>query len=332
LPICLVAFQALSFNLAASNSKNMSEYWKSTPKYWCKHCGIYVRDSKLERANHEATGKHQGNIKRSLRDLHRNHEQEEREKDRAKREVERLNGVVSGNRSGGSFRPPGNAAASSTGSSGSQTFTKDEQQRQLEQLAGLGVNIPTQLRPELALAGEWTVTSTRVIKDPERGDDSKDSTDATGRAAGVRKRDRDKTEEEQQEEEALKSLFKKPKRWGRETKSLPTEGDDELDQLLSGSLVKPAKKEEDVEEETKVKPDPDLKIKTEDPAQQDPEAGDVKQEGVKDAPPLIKHESTAGIGGLSGDIPLAPGTQGEATEAQPAVVFKKRKAKTARPH
>ena len=57
----------------------MSEYWKSTPKYWCKHCSVYVRDTKLERTNHEATGRHQGAIKRSLRDLHRNAEQQERE-------------------------------------------------------------------------------------------------------------------------------------------------------------------------------------------------------------------------------------------------------------
>ncbi|OIW25402.1 hypothetical protein CONLIGDRAFT_685247 [Coniochaeta ligniaria NRRL 30616] len=304
----------------------MSEYWKSTPKYWCKHCQIYVRDSKLERANHEATGKHQGAIKRSLRDLHRNHENAERDKDRAKREVERLNGVVSGSKSANSFKPPASASASS----GSQTLTKEEQQRQLEQLAGLGVNIPTQLRPELALPGEWTVTSTRVLKAPEQGDDSKDSANPSGRATGVRKREREKTEEEQEEEEALKTLFKKPRRWGRETKSMPTEGDDELDQLLSGTLVKP-KKEED--EEVKVKPDPDPEIKAEEKQAQGPDAPDaVKQENVKDAPPLIKHESTGGVDGLSADIPPAPEAQTEASEAQPAVVFKKRKPKNVRQH
>ena len=27
------------------------------PKYWCKHCKTYVRDTKLEKANHEATPK-----------------------------------------------------------------------------------------------------------------------------------------------------------------------------------------------------------------------------------------------------------------------------------
>ncbi|KAJ9149214.1 WW domain-binding protein 4 [Coniochaeta hoffmannii] len=311
----------------------MSEYWKSTPKYWCKHCGIYVRDSKLERANHEATGKHQNAIKRSLRDLHRNHEKEEREKDRAKREVERLNGVVSGNRPAhGGSRAPFNAPSGSASASGSQTLTKEEQQRQLEQLAELGVNIPTELRPELALAGEWTVTSTRVIKDPEQGDDSKDSTNPNGRAAGVRKRDRDKTEEELEAEEALRSLHKKPKRWGRETRALPTEGDDELDQLLSGTLVKPKQKEEQ-DEEVKVKPGPELETKAEDAGAQDKGASDrVNNEDVKDGPPLIKHESTGELGGLPSDIPPAPAAQSGTSDAQPAVVFKKRKPKNVRQH
>lgn len=306
----------------------MAEYWKSTPKYWCKHCGTYVRDSKLERANHEATGKHQNAIKRSLRDLHRNHEKEEREKDRARQEVARLNGVVSGTRPANGYKPSANAAP---GASGGQTLTKDEQQRQLEQLAGLGVSIPTELRPELALAGEWTVTSTRVLKDPEQGDDSKDSTNTSARAAGVRKRDRDKTEEEQEEEDALKTLFKKPKRWGRETKSIPTEGnDDDLDQLLSGTIVK-AKKEE---EEAEVKPEQDPEIKAEDTgsAQNREAMGAVRQEEDKDTPPVIKHESTGGSGGLPSDVPPAPAAQSEAGDAQPAVVFKKRKPKNMRQH
>lgn len=303
----------------------MSEYWKSTPKYWCKHCQIYVRDSKLERANHEATGKHQNAIKRSLRDLHRSHEKEERDKDRAKREVERLNGVVSGSKSATSFKPPTSANVSGS----SQTLTKEEQQRQLEQLAGLGVNIPTELRPELALPGEWTVTSTRVLKDPEQGEDNRDSANPSARAAGVRKRDREKTEEEQEEEDALKTLFKKPKRWGRETKSMPTDGDDELDQLLSGTLVK-SKKEE---EEGKVKPDVEPEIKTEDGQTRDGGAPeDVKQEDVQDAPPLIKRESTGGVDGLPNDILPAPEAQTEGGEAKPAVIFKKRKPKNVRQH
>ncbi len=90
----------------------MSEYWKSTvstslfhvkfvlilrqPKYWCKHCKTYVRDTKLERTNHDATPKHQGNLKRFLKDLHRGHEKDEKDKERAKAEVARLNGLPVG--------------------------------------------------------------------------------------------------------------------------------------------------------------------------------------------------------------------------------------------
>lgn len=198
----------------------------------------------------------------------------------------------------------------------------------MEQLAGLGVNLPTELRPELALAGEWTVTSTRVLKKPGQDEDSKDSLSAAARAAGVRKREREKTEEELEEEDALKTLFKKPKTWGRATKEMPVEGDDELDQLLSGTLVK-TKKEEG--EDVQVKPDPEPKTEPED-AKPTVIFDVVKKEDVKDAPLLIKHESTGGLGGLPGNIPPAPQAQIEVNESQPAVVFKKRKAKAVRQH
>ena len=72
----------------------MAEYWKSTPSYWCKFCSIYVRETPIERKNHEASAKHQNNIQRSLRDLHKNKEREDRDKQRAKDEVARLNGVL----------------------------------------------------------------------------------------------------------------------------------------------------------------------------------------------------------------------------------------------
>ncbi|PHH60763.1 hypothetical protein CDD82_2238 [Ophiocordyceps australis] len=108
----------------------MSEYWKSTPKYWCKHCSCYVRDTKLERQNHEATARHQGAIKRSLRELHRTHEREERDKERARREIARLNGVVSKDGPNAS-----NPAKSATRATSSETDLK----RQRQQLADLGV-------------------------------------------------------------------------------------------------------------------------------------------------------------------------------------------------
>ncbi|RKU49046.1 hypothetical protein DL546_000491 [Coniochaeta pulveracea] len=280
----------------------MSEYWKSTPKYWCKHCSIFVRDTKFDRSNHEATGKHQNAIKRSLRELHRNHEQSEREKDRAKREVERLNGVVSGSKPSGSnnFGTPG----SSTGAGGAGDG-KDERQRQLEQLAELGVSIPTQLRPELALAGEWSVVSTKVVKNP--GEE-----DVKEKAVGV-KRERVQTEEEKEEEDALKGLFKKPKRWGRDSRVAP-EVDGELEELLAGPLVRP-KKEEVKEEEGGEK--------------EDEGDGEVKQER-KDAPPLVKEESVGGVVLPDEKPPTQEEDRKGGDDVAPAVVFKKRKPKNVR--
>lgn len=299
----------------------MSEYWKSTPKYWCKHCGIYVRDTKLERANHEASGKHQGAILRSLRDLHRNHEKEEREKDRAKREVERLNGVVSGFKPGHGFGAPGRP------SDGGEASIQEERQRQLEQLAGLGVNIPTELRPEMALAGEWTVTSRRVIKDPDQEDTKDEPSHPTSRAAGVRKRDREQTEEEKEDEEALKTLFKKPKNWGRDTKLMPTEEDAELEELLGGSLVRHKKAEgETIKAEHESQP----MVKIEGTHTADSlAAAAVKSECLVDPPPLIKQESGSEISGLPGDIPVTQ-EAGHVPETEPVVVFKKRKPKNVR--
>ncbi|PHH60456.1 hypothetical protein CDD81_1631 [Ophiocordyceps australis] len=215
----------------------MSEYWKSTPKYWCKHCSCYVRDTKLERQNHESTARHQGAIKRSLRELHRTHERQEREKERARREIARLNGVVSKDTSN---------APSPAKRSAASTRSEADLKRQRQQLADLGVAVPSTFRAEMAMAGDWTVTQSRVISSTG-ADGTETSKDAM--ATGVRKRhDVNRTEEEEEEEEAMRRLFKKPRRWGRDSKALPLEEDGELDALLSGTLL--VKKEEAVKQES----------------------------------------------------------------------------------
>ena len=320
----------------------MAEFWKSTPKYWCKHCGIFVRDTKLERTNHESTAKHQNSIKRSLRELHRGHEREEREKDRAKREIERLSGVVSGKphasssaqarRLGGaSGAPPANA----------QSLSQAERQRQLEQLAGLGVSIPTELRGDMAMAGEWSVTSTRTIKDQNADGDNEESGPLEARATGVRKRERDQTEEEKEEQNAVKDLFKRPRRWGRDTRSVPTENDDELDELLSGPLVRKEKvKDETKKEEETDDQDAAKLVKLERAEGQDaikPEPQAPAEEGT---PPIKQDPDDVGSEAIVPQVlapdeaaKLAPGP-GASTPAEaadpPAVVFKKRKPKNVR--
>ncbi|KAI0191952.1 hypothetical protein EV127DRAFT_51436 [Xylaria flabelliformis] len=282
----------------------MSEYWKSTPKYWCKHCSTYVRDTKLERTNHDATAKHQSALKRFLRDLHRGHENEQREKDRAKREIDRLNGITT---------KPSASSSSSTAGAATATATAAQRQQQWEQLAEMGIDVPTELRRDMALAGEWKVTNTRVIDDvPDSSNNDSDSkpTNADAVAAGVRKRAKQEDEEDRDEEEAkVQNLFKKPRRWGRDTKMV--EQDAALDALLSAPLAKLPKKEEEED------PQPAIK---------------------EDSPPTIKKEEPE-AGGLLSSItepavdekPTIPDVK-EEHDKEPAevVVFKKRKPKNIR--
>ncbi|KAI1499922.1 hypothetical protein F5X99DRAFT_263354 [Biscogniauxia marginata] len=297
----------------------MSEYWKSTPKYWCKHCSTYVRDTKLERTNHEATAKHQSALKRFLRDLHRGHDQELREKDRAKREIERLNGVVSSGASSStsattdkaptrpSIPPPSRGPA-----------TETQRQKQWEQLAELGIDVPTELRRDMAMAGEWTVTNTRVIDDSPKTKGADGKVDAV--ATGVRKRTRPEgdEEEEEREEEVLKGLFKKPKKWGRDSRQAP-EDDADLDALLNTNLVKQPKKEEQgLLDDAAKKEEPFPGIKQED---------DGDGQSLLDATkPAAEPGAVEGLG--------APSVKKEendtAETGTPAVVFKKRKPKNIR--
>ncbi|KAF0325342.1 hypothetical protein K4K61_005803 [Colletotrichum sp. SAR11_59] len=292
----------------------MSEYWKSTPKYWCKHCGIFVRDTKIERQNHEATGKHQGALKRFLRDLHRGHEQEERDKDRARREIERLKGVASGSSSSStSFAKPGSSSSAPAPAPGG---TEAARKRQMEQLAEMGVSIPTEFRGDMAMAGEWTVTATKVVDE-----DAVKEKPVEAKAVGVRKREL--TEEEKEEEDAVRGLFKKPRKWGG-MRAMP-EDDKELDALLSTDTLFRPKKEESAAAEDNVKKE---------------EGADEAAAAVTSDAPAIKAEEDEAGDKLSaaalGPIADADGVKKEedgveSTEAAaPAVVFKKRKAKNIR--
>ncbi|CAM1505858.1 Fc.00g114950.m01.CDS01 [Cosmosporella sp. VM-42] len=283
----------------------MSEHWKSTPKYWCKHCQCYVRDTKLERQNHEATGKHQGALKRFLRDLHRGHEREERDKERAQREIARLNGVVKSSDSGPGAPGP-SAPVARINQSASTAPSEMQLKRQREQLAELGVAMPSDFRPEMAIPGEWTVTSTRVIKsrNEEEGEGSVEA-----RATGVRKRE--ETEEQKEEEEALRGLFKRSKKWGRDSKTMPQDEDKELDALLSGSTFQRPNVEE-----------PEAEVKDDD--------GVDSKEWVKAEDDVPKHELDTTV---KSEAPVHVVPVKSEVDTEPGlnpVVFKKRKPKNIR--
>lgn len=285
----------------------MADQWKSTPTYWCKYCATYIRDTKLERTNHDASSKHQFAVKRFLRTLHRKHEQEERDKQAARREIARVTGVRESDLEGSSASASSSTAARRAGADKPAAPTEQQLQKQREQLAELGVAVPGDFRPEMAMPGEWTVTKIieRKIETPTTDDDQDNKMEAS--AVGTRKREA--PEDQKEVEEALKGLFKKPKRWGRDSKAMPSEEDEELDALLNGSTFLPVKSERE-ETVKKEEPEDDMaNVKTEEHTPNDGPTDDVKPktEILEDAP--VKPEPEDGDSGI-----------------QP-IVFKKRKPK-----
>jgi hypothetical protein len=286
------------------------------PKYWCKHCNTYVRDTKLEKTNHEATPKHQGNLKRFLRDLHRGHEKDEKDKERAKAEVARLNGITAGDGAG----PSSVATSSGLGRGPTPSLPKAQAQatpsqrkQQLAQLAEMGISIPDGFRPDLAMAGEWQVTSERVIE-PE-GEKKPEAL-----ALGVRKR------AVEQDEEGEGGIEAKKRRWGSTYKTHPTQAEDEdLDALLSNVTQKDHA--------------PVLKVESEDSKggiKKEPDASDVTGHGAAEIPVSeenlgIKKEPSDGeILPPATLPPFGDGAKEEGEQNAPGVVFKKRKAKNIR--
>ncbi len=154
------------------------------------------------------------------------------------------------------------------------------------------------------MAGEWTVTNTRVIEDEEAKTRDGNNTDAV--ATGVRKRALEKTQEQLEEERLSVACLRRPRRWGKDSRTMPADNDGELDALLSGPLAKPAKKEEQPESDAAVKEEEDVADTTDEPL--------VKQEEPE--PPTID--------------PPPDEAEKEETPEVPAVLFKKRKAKSAR--
>lgn len=306
----------------------MAEYWKSTPKYWCKFCQTYIRDTKFERQQHEATGKHQSAIQRSLRDLHRTRELEDRERQRAKDEVARLNGLTSS-----SSTTAGSSAAGAKGKKPEppRQASAEERKRQLKQLADMGVAVPDEFRGEMALAGEWQTVAVKSLASDAPSAYKDANLSESGALLNVGVRNKRKAEEEIEEEEALEALSKgerkAPRRagWGNSFKAYPGAkgGDpgDDIEALLSGAKKvkteegkteedadEPVKKEESAEDDGVKKEEGDEDVKA-DPVATEPKLSDIPPVKTEEDAPEAKEDTGAGGGG---------------------VVFKKRKGKTMR--
>lgn len=211
----------------------MSEYWKSTPRYWCKFCSTFVKDTKFEKQQHEATGKHIGSVQRALRNLHKDHERGDREKQRAKDEVARLNGIVTGKPvPPRSFSRPGGDSVQQS----QRQLNPEERKRHVAQLADMGVAIPEEYRKDMAIAGDWqTLSGTRANKSKNERKDAL--------SHGVRKRKQEDVENEEEESAVLDQPHQPS--WGSRFKSYTSNDDKSLDigSLMQVPLVK--KQEED---------------------------------------------------------------------------------------
>ncbi|KAL3444064.1 hypothetical protein BJX65DRAFT_311206 [Aspergillus insuetus] len=280
----------------------MAEYWKSAPKYWCKQCQIYIRDTAFERTQHEATGKHQGNLKRFLRDIHRDNERSQRDAQRAKDEVERLRQSVSAKP--GDNAPWKSSAPSTPAAPPPRPVSVEERKKQMVQLAEMGVAIPDEYRRDMALAGDWQTVSEKVIRAEE--EETQQST------LGVRKRKHDLDEEEEEAKREAERFVSKG--WGSATRRYPgTQEDEDLDALLGSTKdVKKAKI-------SGAEAEKGATVKKEDQANEGAPASedaDQSQQPKEEDP--------------SEDKPSIPAASKEPEEPTAGVVFKKRKPKAMR--
>ncbi|KAL4881992.1 hypothetical protein BJY04DRAFT_187809 [Aspergillus karnatakaensis] len=291
----------------------MAEYWKSAPKYWCKQCKIYIRDTAFEKTQHEATGKHQGNLKRFLRDIHRENERSQRDSQRAKDEVERLKGTVSGKP--GENQSSWKKATAAPTAAPQRPVSVEERKKQMAQLAEMGVAIPDQYRSDLALAGEWQTVSEKVLTPDEEAAQSK---------LGVRKRKHDVDEEEEEAKREAERFVSKG--WGSATRRYPgakyEEDLEDLDALLASTKdVKKAKvsgAEGEKEKEKQQGQDQDTAVEKDTRPGFEPVKGESEPETqTKEEEPSEEQSVPAAI-------------EPEEPAAGAGVVFKKRKPKAMR--
>lgn len=217
------------------------------PKYWCKHCNTYVKDTPLERKQHENTGKHQGNLKRFLQTIQNDHAKNEREKDKAKSEVERLNRVV-GSKTSTAIPSSTHPLASSKTSSSSTSLSAADQKRQWAQLAEMGISVPESARAEVAMVGGWQVMSRRTELDSESSAANDEKLNI-----GVKRRKYDDDEEKDAVEENEKTAARRG--WGSATKSYPGKPgqmSEDLETLLSIPISKKSKASEESATDTRL--------------------------------------------------------------------------------
>ncbi|KAJ5570125.1 uncharacterized protein N7459_009555 [Penicillium hispanicum] len=291
----------------------MAEYWKSAPRFWCKQCGIFIRDTPFEKTQHEASSKHQGSLKRFLREIHKDNDRQQRETQRAKSEVERLRQAVGGGPSaskadGNAATPPKRTAVPAP-KPAERPVSVEERKKQMAQLAEMGVAIPQEYRADMALAGEWQTLSETKIETPD--------IEGAAKSVGIRKRKHEGAEDD--DEHAPEQYVSKG--WGSRMKVYPGAQDDDgdLNALLASTRdLKKTKTEPVAGENEEQKLEPPSSLKKEDAASDTASKAPKEEEQ-----PQVKTEETE-------KILAPPAEENSRNEEAPGVVFKKRKPKTMR--
>ncbi|OQE42869.1 hypothetical protein PENCOP_c003G00677 [Penicillium coprophilum] len=287
----------------------MAEFWKSAPRYWCKQCKIFIRDTPFEKTQHEASPKHQGSLKRFLRQIHNDNEQKQRDSQRAKTEVERLRQAVGGGSSTDKDSAKGSAPPA-------PKFTErpaslEERKKQMAQLVAMGVAVPQEFRADMALAGDWQTTSETTVEVQQ-------GLEGPTKSIGIRKR---KLEGEEEDEHAPEPIVNKG--WGSRMRLYPGAQEDEgLDDLLASTKdIKRTKTyipKVELDEQEEVIGQPTLIAKTDDnPPKKEPRE---TNESIK-----VKTEEPT-----QSSVEPAFEEKPQSEDAAPGVVFKKRKPKTMR--
>ncbi|OQE20754.1 hypothetical protein PENFLA_c016G00086 [Penicillium flavigenum] len=289
----------------------MAEFWKSAPRYWCKQCKIFIRDTPFEKTQHEASPKHQGSLKRFLRQIHNDNEQKQRDSQLAKTEVERLRKAVGGGSSTDKDSAQGNAPPPAP-KSAERPASLEDRKKQMAQLAAMGVAVPQEFRADMAMAGDWQTTSETVIE-------VKQGLEGPTKSVGIRKR---KLEgEEEGDEHAPEPIINKG--WGSRMRQYPGAQEEEgLDDLLASTKdIKRTKtftpKVELDEQETATEPTAPT-MKTED----DPNKPEAQE---TNGPVTVKTEEPA-----QSLVEPVIEEKPQSEDAAPGVVFKKRKPKAMR--
>ena len=223
-----------------------------------------MRDTGLERSKHEATWKHKGAIERNLRNIHKDEVQKDREKQRAQSEVERLKGIVGSKAVKLSPTPTqSQSKAPTVKKQGDETVSLEERIRQAESAMAMGVMPPEELRPYLAMPGDWRsleapkqLENEEVVKREFKREEVKQeegvqSETATAGVKNKRPAEHDEDEHKRRKQRVYLSDAEKAK------------VDSEIENLFSGFRQPKVKTEEDADTNINAEEEDEAKVKTE---------------------------------------------------------------------